>query len=594
MPTTVVKTIRASGGDYTTLSAWEAANQGDLVTADEVRVAECYNDWATGLDDRLVIDGSTTDATRYLRITVAAGHRHTGVPQSGFFVKKNVGYDTLLRDSDPYTRLEWLDLENTNSNGQALYANAGSGIYSNLIAKTAGTSQYVVGLFGQNITIHGALVYGGGRGVEINSTIAANIYNSVATGCAKGFNTGSELVVLKNCVAYNNTTNYSGTFAAASTNNATSSASDDAPGASSVVGITSADFVAAAGNDYHLAAGSALIGAGVNLYADFQTDIDGDAWPSSGSWDIGFDYRVAAGGGTTHNLAADADAAASAAAALSVSVPLAAAALSVATAGGAMSVSIPLAGAAAGEATATGDLSTTGTADLAAAATAAANASGGLILSIPLAGSAVAQTLASAGITQGVPLAGDAAAVAAAAAALTLNISLAGAAIAEAAANAGLSVLTSGLAGDAVASASASAALTHAVPLSGASLAVSSASGNLTQLVPLSGAAASASMATGGLDVSVQLSAAALAQALATAGLTVDGGMSGAAAADAIAAGTLTLRVNLDGAAVAQAIASGALASDGLIVAGTPGYIVSRTARIWHVTRTPRTWKVSA
>jgi len=300
MPTTVVKTIRASGGDYTTLTAWEAANQGNLVTADEIRVAECYDDWATGLDDKLVIDGSTTDATRYLMITVAAGHRHSGVPRSGFYVKRAVGYDALLRDSDLYTRLEWLDLENTNSNGNALYANAGSGVYGNLIAKTAGTSQYVVGLYGQNITIHGALFYGGGSGVQLNSTIAANIYNSVATGCVNGFNPGSStLAVLKNCVAYNNTTNYSGTFSASSTNNATSSASDDAPGPGSVVGITSADFVNAASNDFHLAAGSALIGAGVNLYADFQADVDGDAWPSSGAWDIGFDYYVSAGGTST-------------------------------------------------------------------------------------------------------------------------------------------------------------------------------------------------------------------------------------------------------------------------------------------------------
>lgn len=304
MPTTVVKTIRASGGDYTTLSAWEAANQGDLVAADEVRVAECYNDWPGGLSDKLVIDGSITDATRYLMITVAAGHRHTGIPQSGFYIKKNVGYDTVVRDSDPYTRLAWLDLENTNSDGQALYANAGLGIYSNLIAKTAGTSQYVVGLYGQNITIHGALVYGGGSGVQCNSTISANIYNSVATGCVNGFNPGSStLAVLKNCVAHNNTTNYSGTFGAASANNATSSASDDAPGANSVVGITSADFVNAAGNDFHLAAGSALIGAGVNLYADLQADVDGDAWPSSGAWDIGFDSYVAGGGGITIDAA---------------------------------------------------------------------------------------------------------------------------------------------------------------------------------------------------------------------------------------------------------------------------------------------------
>ena len=75
MATTVVKTIRASGGDYTTLTAWEAANQGDLTLLDEIRIAECYNDWPTGLSDNLIITGSVTDATRYMKVTVAAGHR---------------------------------------------------------------------------------------------------------------------------------------------------------------------------------------------------------------------------------------------------------------------------------------------------------------------------------------------------------------------------------------------------------------------------------------------------------------------------------------------------------------------------------------
>ena len=48
MATEIVHTIRASGGDYTTLSAWEAAQQRDLVAADEIAVAECYNDWRVG------------------------------------------------------------------------------------------------------------------------------------------------------------------------------------------------------------------------------------------------------------------------------------------------------------------------------------------------------------------------------------------------------------------------------------------------------------------------------------------------------------------------------------------------------------------
>lgn len=305
---------------------------------------------------------------------------------------------------------------------------------------------------------------------------------------------------------------------------------------------------------------------------------------------------VPMGGAASVDLAGNAAAQAAAAAALTHAVPLAGAGLSVATATGALSVSIPLAAAAQSQAAASATLTTSGSAALAGNATAQANATGGLGLTVPLSGAAVAQALAQAGITHSVPLAGAASGQAGASGALTLNISLSGTAISQAAASAGLTVLgASDLAGNATAQAAASAALTHAVPLSGASVVVGNASGSLSQIVPVAGAAASASMATGGLDVAVSLSAAALAQALAAAGLTVTAsGLAGAAAADASAGGTLTLRVNLEGAAIANAIASGALSTAGLILAGTPGYTVTRNRRDYSVSRTPRTWRISA
>lgn len=46
--------------------------------------------------------------------------------------------------------------------------------------------------------------------------------------------------------------------------------------------------------------------------------------------------------------------------------------------------------------------------------------------------------------------------------------------------------------------------------------------------------------------------------------------------------------------AVANAVAAGALTSDGLIVASTPGYIVSRTARNYKVSRVKRAWRIAA
>ena len=604
MPTTVVKTIRASGGDYTTLSAWEAANQGDLVAADEVRVAECYNDWPSGLIDAVNIDGSTTDATRYMAITVAAGHRHTGKPDTGFRIVRSSAYSAVIIFGDPSCRASWLDVRNTGAGGTAIRQNGTNGSNSRAsrcIARTTGTAAYVSG-FATLAYAYQCLAIGAPVGFSGTGTYGTfDMVGCVASGCATGYlldSPGTTGKRVANCVAYNCTTNYTGTFdAALSGNNASSSGT--MPGSSNLSGIGASDFVDAAGHDYHLAGGSALIGMGANLYTLITEDVDGDARPSSGAWDIGLD-QVVGGGGTV--------------------VDLAGAGVAVASATGALAVGIPLAASATASASASGDLSTSATADLAGAATATGHANGTLSISIPLSASAVAQALASASLDHSVPLGGSASATAGAAGTLTLNVSLAGAAIAHAASTASLATLGStDLAGNAAASSTAAGALSLAVPLAGAAITLASGTGGLTRIVPLQGAAAAASLATGGLDLVVRLDAAALAQALAGAALgvagpgsvvTADAGTTADAAttadgkpvqthdlaaqagAAALAAGTLTVRVNLAATAIAQAVAAGALAGSGQLVA-TRGCVVRAKPRQWQIAAAPRAWRVA-
>ena len=300
MTTTVIKTIRASGGDYSLLSTWEAANQGDLVTADEVRVAECYNDWPSGLNDAVNIDGSATDATRYMAITVAAGHRHTGKPDTGFRIVRSAAYTAVVLFNDPYCRASWLDVRNTGYEGStAIRQNGSNGSNSRVsrcIGRTTGTVAYVSCFAGLAYTYQ-CLALGGVQGFQGTGTYGTfEMVGCVASGSTTGFVLDSPGTAKRvaNCVAYNCTTNYSGTFdAALSGNNA--STSGTMPGSSNVSGVTSSDFVDASGHDYHLAGGSALIGMGANLYTLITEDVDGDAWPSSGAWDIGFDYYVASG-----------------------------------------------------------------------------------------------------------------------------------------------------------------------------------------------------------------------------------------------------------------------------------------------------------
>jgi hypothetical protein len=293
MTTTVTSTIKPSGGDYTTLSAWEAAKQSNLVTADQVQVAECYT-FSGGLSDTLNISGSTTDATRYMKITVASGNRHLGLPQSAFYIKAVKNYDALVAVNDQYVHLEWIDLENTGTTtSSGFFFGANYCYVSRCIAKTQNNTCFYSANSTHELTE--CLAYGGTTGFQHAGFKSGRfLYGCIAANLTTGFTTSdTNAVVMKNCVAYNNTTNFSVTYAATSTNNATSTGSDDAPGGSSVYGVTSAAFNNAASNDFHLSGtGSVLYNVGADLSGTFTTDIDGDTWAN---WSIGFDQYTSAG-----------------------------------------------------------------------------------------------------------------------------------------------------------------------------------------------------------------------------------------------------------------------------------------------------------
>lgn len=278
------------GGYYTTLSLWEAGEQRDLTASDEVAVAVCYNDWPTGLSNTVSISGWTTDATRKIVLTVAEGHRHTGVPKTGFYMRTSANFAHVISCS-ANSEIEWFDVENTASAG---FAFTFPRVIKNSLAK-AGPEREAFRQSQSYSVFHNCLAYGGSVGFQCNAFTSPTLLNCVATGCTKGFVSegGGTAFVFKNCVGYGNTTDWSGTASASSTNNASSNGTP--PGSNPITGITSAAFVDAAGLDFHLAAGSPLIGAGANLYSDLQIDIDGDARPSTGAWDIGFDHYVASG-----------------------------------------------------------------------------------------------------------------------------------------------------------------------------------------------------------------------------------------------------------------------------------------------------------
>jgi hypothetical protein len=299
--TEVIKTIRASGGDYTTLSAWEAALPTDLMALHEQHTAVCYNDWPSGLNDRLWVAGPVTDATRFIKVTVAEGHRHNGIPKSGFHMYWNGVNEQCVGGGTPYTVFDHLDAANeTTGYIPRVYHGFAHGTVriQNCIGSASASESTNEPVFSSGSssntstdwpTFINCLAIRNGvtkRGSGFNNVTnggrsRANYYNCIATGFFDGFQTAWSSTV--NCVAYDCITDFISGW------QATSASSD---GTGNITGITSADFVDSANGDFHLAPGSVLIGAGTNLYSTFTTDIDGDTRPSSGAWDIGFDHYV--------------------------------------------------------------------------------------------------------------------------------------------------------------------------------------------------------------------------------------------------------------------------------------------------------------
>jgi hypothetical protein len=313
----VTKTVKSSGGDYSSLSAWEAGQQGDLVAADEIRQAECYSFEDT---TQTIINGSTTDTTRYLRAYTPASERHNGKWDTSKY-RLIVSNADVIQVFDEYVRIEGLQLQTTNptanyrasifcavaaasdvrishnicrGHGNAAYiengtnCNDGSGTFriwnnvffgysteqSTLLAGNAGASGVLYVYSNTCIMAAGA----SGAGISsISSTVHSK--NNLVTGSGTCFNQPSGTLTNTNCASSDAT-------------------ADDFGGSGNRVSQTFT-FVDAGSFDYHLAVGDA--GAkdfGTDLSGDanlpFSDDIDGVT--RSGTWDIGADEYVAAGG----------------------------------------------------------------------------------------------------------------------------------------------------------------------------------------------------------------------------------------------------------------------------------------------------------
>lgn len=317
MATTVVRTI-GTGGDYTTLQAWEDACPANLVTNDEIWRGEVL--WASSSDElvvsgtALIVSGQTVDATRYMELTAAAGdsfvdnaNRLTNGlrynASNGACIRKTGGFSDAINISSNYFRLSRLQFAADDGNSYEFKIVNPGGVVENCIFGGNGRVEVQLACSSTVPTMRNVLITSsaGNFGLVItglyqpvnlmNVTIVrpSNIGSS-GTGLSLGF---AENTVVRNCAVFGFSTPYSAPVINTLTNFSTDSASIQTVNtmANNLTSQTYANQFEQPSNsggvmDFRTKAGAGLIDAGFDTSGNGVTaDIVGTT--RSAPYDIG-------------------------------------------------------------------------------------------------------------------------------------------------------------------------------------------------------------------------------------------------------------------------------------------------------------------
>lgn len=298
---TGISTIKPTGGDYTTLTAWESDKQGVLGWVEQ---ADCYV-FSGGLDDKLSINGSTPSASGYMLVSSPASERHAGLWNSSKFYIAPTSDGVCIELGDDYAESEYLQIQ---PNGASSNSFGAAGVFStdthtslhNCIIDGHGSSN-CSGIGSTIAKVYRNIVYDcqnatyGGIQAHTDGLYSPVTYQNTVYNCSIGITGLGTASIVKGNAVFGNTTNFTGTFDTTNSGyNATDSAS--APGSNNQLSKTTANqFVnlSAGSEDLHLKAGADCIDTGTNLGSPYDIDIDGES--VTGTWDIGADEKIAGG-----------------------------------------------------------------------------------------------------------------------------------------------------------------------------------------------------------------------------------------------------------------------------------------------------------
>jgi hypothetical protein len=297
--------LSGANAAYASLNAALTAERGDLVAADVWLEIICATNG--NADTARIIEVAanwTTDATHYVHIKAAEGHRAgTSWNTAKYRIDGAFAFVSAFSSSIPYLRVEGLQARNTStsagSNGFRFTSATLAADVRAVGLLTRGNQSYGFGFEGGTYTVRNCVSIGnGGDGIIFDYGAPGCV--ATVDNCTSVANTGFGIVVgsssnnndLTNCYAGGNTGADYGFVGGG--NSLTTCYSEDGSQSTATAAYATgsgARFtnVTSGSEDVAIQAGSALIGAGTDLSGSFTTDITGKT--RSVPWDIGaFEY----------------------------------------------------------------------------------------------------------------------------------------------------------------------------------------------------------------------------------------------------------------------------------------------------------------